>query len=179
MACQAYHEDTDLDCGTVRIFNAYGPRERLDFDSSHVIPSLCRKAIEAEDGDSIELFGDGTQQRGFIYVTDLVEGMLAAMDDKTDGEPINLGNSEEVVTINELARIIIEVCGKDPEITHDTSKPTGTDRYAADPERMERELVWSPSVPLEEGIEQIYDWAEAELTDPASTEGVATHGGGD
>ncbi|MFB6295418.1 MAG: NAD-dependent epimerase/dehydratase family protein, partial [Halobacteriales archaeon] len=163
VACDAYHTDTDLDTGAVRIFNAYGPRESLDPDSSHVIPSLCRKAIEAEDGDAIELFGDGTQQRGFIYVTDLVKGMLQAMEHKTDGAPINLGNGDEVVSINELAETIIDISGKDLSIEHDLSKPTGTDKYAIDDTKMKAELDWEPSVSLEEGLRNVYEWAESEL----------------
>jgi len=165
VACNAYHEDTDLKTGAVRIFNCYGPRESLDPDSSHVIPSLCRKAIEAEDGDSIELFGDGTQERGFIYVTDLVEGMIQAMEHKTDGEPINLGNGDEVVSINELAETIIDISGKDLSIEHDLSKPTGTDKYAIDDTNMKDELSWEPSVSLEDGLQNVYEWAQQELKD--------------
>jgi nucleoside-diphosphate-sugar epimerase len=173
VACRAYHTDTDLDTGMVRIFNCYGPRESLDPDSSHVIPSLCRKAIEESDGGPIELFGDGTQQRGFIYVTDLVEGMVRAMERKCDGEPVNLGNGEEVVTIDELAETITDVSGKDIAIEHDTSRPTGTDKYAADTERMEAALDWTPDTSLEEGVRRVYEWAEGELTAaaPARTDG--------
>jgi len=163
VACQAYETDTDLNTASVRIFNAYGPRETLDPDSSHVIPSLCRKAIEADDGDAIELFGDGTQQRGFIYVTDLVEGMIRTIERVGDGEAINLGNGSEVVSMNELAEAIIDISGKNLHIEHDLSKPTGTDRYAADTTRMEDALDWKPTTPLEEGLQQVYDWAEAEL----------------
>lgn len=175
VACDAYHTDTELDTGAVRIFNCYGPRESLDPESSHVIPSLCRKVVEADDGDSVELFGDGSQQRGFIYVTDLVEGMLRAMDRKTDGEPINLGNGEEVVSINELAETIIEISGKDLDIEHDLSKPTGTDKYAADTTKMEAELEWTPSVTLEEGVREVYEYARSELNE--KTEAVAADGG--
>jgi len=163
VACQAYDEDCDLDTAMVRIFNCYGPRESLDPDSSHVIPSLCRKVIEAQDGDAIELFGDGTQERGFIYVEDLVEGMIRAIERKADGEPINLGNGEEVVTMNELAETIIDVSGKDLEIDHDLSKPTGTDKYAADTTQMEAALDWTPETPLEAGVREVYEWAEGEL----------------
>ena len=176
VACDAYHTDTDMDTGAVRIFNCYGPRESLDPNSSHVIPSLCRKAIEAEDGDSIELFGDGTQERGFIYVTDLAEGMIRAMEKKSDGEPINLGNAEEVVSMNELAEEIIDISGKDLSIEHDLSKPTGTDRYAADTTEMKAELDWEPSVPLEAGLERVYEWAETELE---GTRQAAVADGGD
>jgi nucleoside-diphosphate-sugar epimerase len=163
IACQAYHEDCDLDTGMFRIFNAYGPREALDLDSSHVIPSLCRKVIEEPDGGSIELFGDGTQERGFIYVTDLVEGMIRTAERKVDGEPINLGNGEEIVTINELAETIIEISGKNLSIEHDLSKPTGTDKYAADTTRMEAELDWKPTMTLTEGIERMFEWTKREL----------------
>ncbi|GAB3330214.1 SDR family NAD(P)-dependent oxidoreductase [Haloplanus salinarum] len=169
VACDAYHTDTDLDTGAVRIFNCYGPRESLDPDSSHVIPSLCRKAIEADEGGSIELFGDGSQERGFIYVTDLVQGMTRAIDRKTDGEPINLGNGEEVVSIQELAETIIDISGKDLQIEHDLSKPTGTDKYAADTRKMERELDWTPSVSLEEGVERVYEYAESKLNEKTET----------
>jgi len=163
VACDAYHEDSDLRTSSVRIFNAYGPRENLDPDSSHVIPSLCRKVIEEPDGGSIELFGDGTQERGFIYVTDLVKGMIETMEAKSDGEAINLGNAKEVVSINELAELIIDISGKEISIEHDLTKPTGTDKYACDMRKMEAELDWEPSVPLNEGLETVYEWAEQEL----------------
>jgi UDP-glucose 4-epimerase len=175
VACDAYHTDTDLDTGAVRIFNAYGPRENLDPESSHVIPSLCRKAIEADEGDSIELFGDGTQQRGFIYVTDLVEGMLRAMKHKTDGDPINLGNGSEVVSINELAETIIDVSGKALSIEHDLAKPTGTDKYAADTTKMTAELDWEPSISLKEGVREVYEYAERKLD--SKSEAVVADGG--
>ena len=163
VACQAYHEDCDIDTGMVRIFNCYGPRENLDPESSHVIPSLCRKVIEEPDGGSIELFGDGTQERGFIYVTDLVDGMIRTIESKVDGEPINLGNGEEVVTINELAETIIDISGKDISIERDLSMPTGTDKYAADTEKMEAALDWTPDTALSEGVKKVYEWAADEL----------------
>jgi nucleoside-diphosphate-sugar epimerase len=173
IACQAYHEDCAMDTAMVRIFNCYGPRESLDPDSSHVIPSLCRKVIEEPDGGSIELFGDGTQERGFIHVSDLTEGMVRAIERKADGEPVNLGNGDEVVTINELAETIVDISGKDIAIEHDLSKPTGTDKYAADDTMMKRELDWAPSVELEDGLHEVYEWAAEELdTDqPAVVEG--------
>ncbi|WP_158055629.1 NAD-dependent epimerase/dehydratase family protein [Halorussus halophilus] len=163
VACQAYHDDCDLETSMVRIFNCYGTRESLDPDSSHVIPSLCRKVIEEPDGGSIELFGDGTQERGFIYVTDLVEGMIRAIEAKSDGEPINLGNGDEVVSMNELAETIIDISGKDISIEHDLSKPTGTDKYAADDTKMKDALDWEPTVRLEIGVKEVYDWATDEL----------------
>lgn len=175
VACDAYHRDTDLNTSVVRIFNCYGPRESLDYRDAHVIPSLCRKAVEAEDGGAIEVFGDGTQQRGFIYVTDLVTGLLRAIDRKADAEPINLGNGSEVVSINELAEKIIALSGKDLSIDHDPSAPAGTDKYAADTEKMEAELDWRPEVSLDSGLRDVYEYVEETVdrdSDEVSTDGV-------
>lgn len=164
VACRAYSADTDLSTGSVRIFNAYGPRESLDPESSHVLPSLCRKVINAPQGGSIELFGDGSQERGFIFVQDLVDGMLRAIDKLDGGEVINLGNGSEVVSIQDVAEMIIDISGKDLQVDHDLSKPTGTDRYCADTTKMRTVLDWRPTTPLGEGIEILFDWAERKLS---------------
>ncbi len=174
VACKAYRDDCGMDTASVRIFNAYGTRESLDPESSHVIPSLTRKVIEEPDGGAIELFGDGSQQRGFIYVDDLVEGFLRAIDRKADGEPINLGDATEVVTIEELAERIIEISGKEISIEHDLSKPTGTDRYCADMTEMQEALDWTPETALDDGLEEVYEWAQDEL---AAEQPVAADGG--
>lgn len=176
VACEAYHTDTDVRTSSVRIFNCYGPRESLDPESSHVIPSLCRKVIEAPEGGSVELFGDGSQQRGFIFVTDLVDGMIEVLTTKSDGEAINLGNSKEVVSIRELAERIIEISDKDLSLAYDRSKPTGTDKYACDMTEMERELDWEPSVGLDTGLPEVYQWAEREL-ETRSKATISTDGG--
>lgn len=173
VACEACQTDTDLQTSSVRIFNCSGPRESLDLESSYVIPSLCCKAIETEDGRSIVLFGAGTQERGVIYVTDLVAGMIQAIEKKTDGEPINLGNSKEVVSLNELAEKIIAISGKDLSFEHDLSKPTGTDKCACGMTKMVQKLEWEPETPFAEGLRRVYEWAEAELntkTQTATTE---------
>jgi nucleoside-diphosphate-sugar epimerase len=176
-ACKAYQTDTGLRTSSVRIFNCYGPRETLDPDSSHVIPSLCRKVIEAPDGGSIQLFGDGSQQRGFIYVTDLVDGLVETLRTKTDGEPLNLGNATEVTSIQGLAEKIVDISGKDIAIEHDLSKPTGTDKYACDMTRMKAELDWEPTVPLAEGLETVYGWAETVLRDERGKPKLSADGG--
>lgn len=177
IACDAYHEDTQLRTSSARIFNCYGPRENLDPDRSHVIPSLCRKVIEEPDGGSIELFGDGTQQRGFIYVTDLVDGLIDVMRSHSRGEPINLGNASEVVSINELAERIVALSDKNLSIEHDRSKPTGTDKYACDTSKMEAELDWEPSVSLNEGLSRTYRWVSEQLR--ADEQQIAADGGAD
>jgi len=176
VACRAYHQDCDLDCAMVRIFNAYGPRENLDLDSAHVIPSFIRKAIEYPERE-FEMFGDGSQERGFIYVTDLAEGMVRALERKADGEPINLGNGEEVVSIMDLAELVVEISGKDIEIHHDMDAPEGTYKYAADTTKMEDALDWTPEVSLTEGLAETYAWAAAELDADEDVASIEADGG--
>ena len=157
VACRAYHQDCDLDCAMVRIFNAYGPRENLDLDSAHVIPSFIRKTIEYPDR-GFEMFGDGSQERGFIYVTDLAEGMIRAI---------------------ELAELIVEISGKDIEIHHDMDAPEGTYKYAADTTKMEEALDWTPEVSLTEGLAETYAWAAEELDaeDELDADAIEADGG--
>ena len=101
--------------------------------------------------------------------------MIRATEKKTGGELINLGNGDEVISINELAEKIIDISGKDLEIEHDLSKPTGTDKYAIDDTKIKDELGWEPSVSLEEGLREGYEWAEAEL-EGSKQEAVADGG---
>ena len=134
------------------------------------------EVIEAPEGGSIELSGDGSQQRGFIFVTDLVDGMIQVLTTNSDGQPTNLGNSEEEVSIRELAEKIIEISGKNLSLAYDRSKPTGTDRYACDMTKMKDELDWEPSVPLDVGLTEVYQWARTGLE--ATLEATVSADGG-
>jgi UDP-glucose 4-epimerase len=102
--------------------------------------------------------------------------MIRTIERKADGDPINLGNANEVVSINDLARTIIDISGKDIDIEHDPSQPTGTDKYCADTTKMEEALDWEPSVTLEEGLEHVYEWASGEL--PVGKRAAVADGGG-
>ena len=159
--CKAYHQDYGLKCSAPRIFNAYGENETLDPKWSHVIPSMIRKAI-LYPKEGFRIFGDGRQERAFLYVEDCVNGLLLNMEKVTDAEPINLG-SHELTSINELAEKIIEISGKDIEIEYDLTGPRGTNRYCADTTRMEKVLGWKPTTTLEEGLKRTYKWALGEL----------------
>lgn len=92
-----------------------------------------------------------------------MEGLIRCMEKKADGEPINLGNGEEVVSINNLAEKIIEISGKEIEIKRNAGGPEGTYKYCADTTKMEKELDWKPQISLEEGLKRTYKWAEEEL----------------
>ena len=159
--CETYHLDYGMKCSVVRIFNAYGENENLDPRWSHVIPSLIRKAILYPQ-EEFSIFGDGEQERGFLYVQDCVEGLILGMEKTVDADPINLG-SEEVVSINELAKKIINISGKIIETKYDLSGPQGTHKYCADTTKMKQALGWTPQTSLDEGLERTYQWAEREL----------------
>ena len=159
--CKAYHQDYGIKCSAPRIFNAYGENETLNPKWSHVIPSLIRKAISYPK-EGFRIFGDGKQERAFLYVEDCVNGLLLNMEKVTDAEPINLG-SHELISINELSEQIINISGKDIEIGYDLSGPRGTNRYCADMTRMKKVLGWKPTTTLEEGLKHTYKWALGEL----------------
>jgi len=159
--CKAYHQDYGIKCSAPRIFNAYGENETLDPKWSHVIPSMIRKAISYPK-EGFKIFGDGKQERAFLYVEDCVDGLLLNIEKVTDAEPINLG-SHELTSINDLTEKIIEISGKDIKIEYDLTGPRGTNRYCADTTRMEKVLGWKPTTTLEEGLRRNYKWAEGEL----------------
>lgn len=159
--CKSYYLDYGIKCSAPRIFNAYGENENLDPRWSHVIPSLIWKAIRYPD-EGFALFGDGKQERAFLYVEDCVDGLLLNMEKVTDGEPINLGG-DELVSIAQLAKKTVDVSGKSIEIGYDLSGPRGTNRYCADATRMEKVLGWKPNTPLEEGLRKTYEWAQETL----------------
>jgi len=159
--CKAYYFDYGIKCSIVRIFNAYGENENLDPKWSHVIPSLIRKAI-LYPKERFVIFGNGKQERAFLYVKDCVDGLLLAMEKIEDADPINLG-SEEIISIDELARKIVKLSGKNIKIEYDTSKPQGTRRYCADTTKMKKVLGWTPKTPLNEGLKRTFEWAGCKL----------------
>jgi nucleoside-diphosphate-sugar epimerase len=159
--CKSYYLDYGIKSSVVRIFNAYGENENLDPRWSHVIPSTIRKVI-LYPKEELNIFGDGKQERAFLYVEDCVEGLLLSMEKIEDAEPINLGG-EELVSINELTKKIIALSGKKIKIKNDLSAPPGTYRYCADTTKMKKILEWSPTTPLSEGLKRTYEWAWREL----------------
>jgi nucleoside-diphosphate-sugar epimerase len=161
IACKSYYEDYGIKCSVVRIFNAYGENENLDPKWSHVIPSLIRKAI-LYPKEKFTVFGDGKQERAFLYVGDCVEGLIRAMEKIENADPINLG-SEEIISIDALAKKIVNLSGKNIKIEYDLSGPKGTYKYCADTTKMKKILEWKPKVALDEGLKRTYKWAEKEI----------------
>ena len=117
--------------------------------------ALCRKVAEAEDGGEIEIWGDGKQTRSFLYIDECVEGVRRLMDSDFTG-PVNIG-SEEMVTINHLAEIIMETAGKKLTIRH-IPGPLGVRGRNSDNRLIRERIEWEPAQPLRRGIEKTYQW---------------------
>jgi len=153
--CQAYHEAYGLKTTIVRPFNPYGPRECFDPEHSHVIPALIRKAVLREN--PFYVWGDGGQTRAFTYITDLVEGMILAIENAPYADPINLSESN-YVSVRDLAELILKLTGYDALIIWDKTKPQGVRTRKSDMTKAYRILGWRPKVCLEEGLKKTIDW---------------------
>jgi nucleoside-diphosphate-sugar epimerase len=164
LGCRAYYEDYGLKSTAIRIFNAYGEYENLDPKSSHVIPSMVRKAVMFPSEDFV-MFGDGTQERAFLYVDDLVDAFLLAMMKPSQGEALNIGG-KEVVSINDIAKKIVALSGKDIEINYNLDGPRGVNRYCANLQKAEETLGWSAKTDLMTGLARVYQWANNQLMAP-------------
>lgn len=142
--------------------NLYGPRDNFDPTSSHVIPALIRKCIEAnERGDpQVVLWGDGSPTREFLYVRDAAEGLVLAAERYNGAEPFNLGSGQEI-SIKDLAILIARLTGFDGELVWDTSKPNGQPRRALDTSRAAEYFGFRARMPLEEGLRQTIEWYRA------------------
>ena len=139
--------------------NLYGPRDNFDLEDSHVIPALIRKFITAKEMsyDSVELWGDGSPTREFLFVRDAARGIAIASDIHNSVEPINLGSSEEI-SIKNLADIIRKKIGFKGEIVWNTDHPNGQPRRKLDTNRAKEAFQFQSEIGLDEGIEATIDW---------------------
>ncbi len=159
--CLYYAEEFGLEMRIVRFHNIYGPYGTYDGGREKAPAALCRKIAAAEPDGEIEIWGDGEQTRSFCYVDDCVEGIYRLMQSDCR-EPLNLG-SEEMVTINELARIIIELAGKRGITVRHIDGPQGVRGRNSDNRRLRELLGWEPSVTLREGLVPTYGWIEKQV----------------
>jgi GDP-L-fucose synthase len=136
--------------------NLYGPGDNYDLETSHVLPALIRKAHEAKlRGDrQVIIWGTGRPRREFLYVDDCADALMHVIKTYSDADHINVGSGEEL-SINELARLVLEVVGFKGEIAHDLSKPDGTPRKLMSGEKL-RALGWRPRIGLRDGIADAY-----------------------
>jgi GDP-L-fucose synthase len=157
--CQAYRQQYGLNAIYLLPVNLYGPRDNFDLETSHVIPALIRKYVEAQQrGEkSITAWGTGRASREFLYVEDCAEGLVAALEQYDSPEPVNLGSGREIV-IRELTEMIAKVAGFEGEIVWDASKPDGQPRRCLDIHRAEASFGFVARMGLEEGLRKTVEW---------------------
>ena len=156
-----YHEECGLDARIVRFHNIYGPLGTYDGGKEKAPAAICRKTALAEDGSTIEVWGDGEQTRSFCYIDDCVEGLLRIMESGYS-KPINLG-TEDMVTINQLVDAVCAASGKSLRRRHDLTKPQGVRGRNSDNTVLNEMLGWQPETKLRDGIKLTYDWIAGEV----------------
>jgi GDP-L-fucose synthase len=155
----AYRAQYGLETIYLLPVNLYGPRDNFDLQTSHVIPALIRKMVDAKrhDEPQIVLWGDGSPTREFLHVEDCAEGIWLAAQHYEGAEPVNLGTGEEI-SIRALAELVAELTGYAGEIVWDTSKPNGQPRRRLDTTRAERSFDFKARRSLGEGLAETIDW---------------------
>ena len=152
---QAYRDQYGLNVVHLLLVNLYGPRDNFDLETSHVIPALIRKMTESPE--RIELWGDGSPTREFLFVEDAAEGIALAGQHYGGAEPVNLGSGLEI-SIRELAELVAELTGFEGEIVWDESKPNGQPRRQLDVSKAERLFGFRARTPLRDGLQRTIAW---------------------
>ena len=165
--CEAYRRDYGLNIMVARYHNVYGPEGTYEGGREKAPASLCRKVAMVDDPGEITIWGDGKQTRSFLYITDCVEATIRLVD-KEYHEPLNIG-SDRLVTIDQLADLIIGISGKKILKKYDLSKPQGVRGRNADLTLVKKVLNWQPQVSLEEGLRRTYEWILREVQAKRST----------
>lgn len=139
--------------------NLYGPHDNFDLNTSHVIPALIRKCVEAQKANAKEIvcWGTGSASREFLYVDDAAEGIVRAAEMMDEPTPINLGAGFEI-TIKNLVELIVKLTGFSGRITWDPTKPDGQPRRCLDTERAAKLLNWRAQVGFEDGLKRTIEW---------------------
>ena len=165
--CQAYREQYGMNAVFLLPVNLYGPGDNFDPESSHVIPALIRKCVEAvEEGrDEIVCWGDGSATREFLYVEDCAEGILAAVERYDKPEPVNLGSGREI-SVRDLVQKIATLTGFHGRIVWDTSKPNGQPRRCLDVTRASQEFGFRARTDFDQGLRRTIDYYLTSLAQP-------------
>lgn len=156
---QAYRQQYGFNAIFLLPVNLYGPRDNFNPKSSHVIPALIRKAIEAtERGDKeLPIWGDGSPTREFLYVEDAANGIVTAAEKYNGDQPVNLGSGYEI-SIKDLSEMIAKMTGFTGKLAWQTDKPNGQPRRGLDVSRAKELFGWSAQVPFEEGMKRTIAW---------------------
>jgi nucleoside-diphosphate-sugar epimerase len=161
----AYMRNYGVQVRVARFHNIFGPEGTWAGGKEKAPAALCRKIAEAPEGGEIEIWGDGLQTRSFLYIDECLEGVRRLMESSFTG-PVNIG-SEEMVTINRLAELIMEIAGKQLRIRH-IPGPLGVRGRNSDNHLIAEKLNWKPSRSLREGLEKTYDWIAVQVEQSAA-----------
>ena len=164
--CEAYQRDYKMDIRVLRYHNIYGPEGTYKGGRERSPAALCRKVAEATNPGEITVWGDGKQTRSYCYVDDAVKGTVKLMESSFT-QPINIG-SDRLVTINQLADIIIKISGKKITKKYDITAAQGVRGRNADLTLVKTALQWEPKISLEEGLESTYRWIEMMVNEDKS-----------
>jgi nucleoside-diphosphate-sugar epimerase len=156
----AYMRNYGMRVRIARFHNIFGPYGAWTGGREKAPAALCRKVAEATDGGEIEIWGDGRQTRSFLYIDECIDGILRLMESDFPG-PVNIG-SEEMVTINSLAELVMEIAGKTLRIRH-VEGPLGVRGRNSDNRLIREKLGWAPSAPLRLGLVTTYAWIEQQV----------------
>jgi len=156
----AYHRNHGMEVRIARYHNIFGPQGTWCDGREKAPAAMCRKVAETPDNEEIEMWGDGKQTRSFLYIDECLDGSQRLLRSDWTG-PVNIG-SEEMVTINQLAQMVMEIAGKKLSIKH-VPGPQGVRGRNSDNRLIQEKLEWKPSLPLVEGLRKTYAWIEAQV----------------
>jgi len=162
--CKYYWNDYQFETRTVRFHNVYGPLGTYEGGKEKAPAAICRKIALVGKSGEIEVWGDGSQTRSFIYIDDCVEGLVRIMNSEIR-EPLNLG-TDRLVTISELVEIVAKIASKNIVQKYDLSKPQGVRGRNSDNTKLRELLDWEPQIPLEVGLRDTYIWIESASRNP-------------
>lgn len=150
-----YASQYGMNIGIVRPYNCYGPRDHFDPQNSHVIAAIIKRLFDRDD--PLIVWGTGRQTRAFLYVEDLAEGLILAIEKYPKADPINLGTNEEI-TIKSLVEKIVKIAGLTPKIKFDLSKPDGSPRRNSLNQKAEEKIGFFAKTSLDEGLQKTIEW---------------------
>ena len=159
---EAYREQYGYNAINLLLGNLYGPRDDFDLQTSHVVPALISKFLDARKNDNseVELWGDGSPTRDFLYVEDAAEGILLAAEQYNDDKPANLGSGLEI-SIRDLAEIVAELVDYKGDFVWDVSKPNGQPLRVLDVRRAKERFGFEAQMPLRKGLQHTIEWYKA------------------
>ena len=165
----AYMRNYGVQVRVARFHNIFGPEGTWKGGREKAPAAICRKVAEAPDRGQIEIWGDGCQTRSFLYIAECVDGIRRLMESDFTG-PVNIG-SDEMVTVNHLAHLVMDIAAKNLSIRH-ISGPLGVRSRNSDNRLIEQKLDWRPARPLREGLEKTYSWIQQQIAEARSADSL-------